>query len=113
VISSNPRGTPGQASGRSRAFLASEARERSAPARSDRGRDEFIGCELSCPAATLLGSAGHFLILRFLWIHRPVNTWDEAKRQATLAERGLDFAEAELLFAGRVMTLPDERRDLS
>ena len=40
-----------------------------------------------------------------------MNSWDEAKRQATLAERGLDFADAELIFAGRTMTLPDERRD--
>ncbi len=40
-----------------------------------------------------------------------MNCWDEAKRRATLAERGLDFAEAELIFAGRTMTLPDERRD--
>lgn len=39
------------------------------------------------------------------------NTWDEAKRKTTLAERGLDFAEAELVFAGRTMTLPDERGD--
>ena len=40
-----------------------------------------------------------------------MNTWDEAKRRATLAERGLDFADAEMVFAGRTMTLPDERRD--
>jgi uncharacterized protein len=40
-----------------------------------------------------------------------MNSWDEAKRQSTLAERGLDFADAELIFAGRTMTLPDERRD--
>jgi hypothetical protein len=46
-----------------------------------------------------------------LWIHKPVNTWDEAKRRVTLAERGLDFADSELVFAGRIMTLPDERRD--
>jgi uncharacterized DUF497 family protein len=38
-------------------------------------------------------------------------TWDEAKRQRTLKERGLDFADANLVFAGRSMTLPDERRD--
>ena len=38
-------------------------------------------------------------------------TWGEAKRRVTLAERGLDFAEARLVFAGRTMTLPDERRD--
>ena len=42
-----------------------------------------------------------------------MNSWDEAKRQAILAERGLDFADAELIFAGRTMTLPDERRDYS
>ena len=39
------------------------------------------------------------------------NSWDDAKRLKTLEERGLDFAEAELVFAGRTMTLPDERRD--
>jgi uncharacterized DUF497 family protein len=38
-------------------------------------------------------------------------TWDEGKRRATLAERGLDFADAELVFAGRITTLPDQRRD--
>ncbi len=38
-------------------------------------------------------------------------SWGEAKRRVTLAERGLDFAEAGLVFAGRTMTLPDERRD--
>jgi hypothetical protein len=31
---------------------------------------------------------------------------------ATLAERGLDFADSGLVLAGRIiMTLPDERRD--
>jgi uncharacterized protein len=40
-----------------------------------------------------------------------VITWDEAKRRRTLNERGLDFADAELVFAGRTMTLPDNRRD--
>ena len=29
----------------------------------------------------------------------------------TLAERGLDFVDARLVFAGRTMTLPDERKD--
>ncbi|MFZ1092657.1 MAG: BrnT family toxin [Xanthobacteraceae bacterium] len=38
-------------------------------------------------------------------------TWHEAKRRRTLKERGLDFADARLVFAGRSMTLPDERRD--
>ena len=40
-----------------------------------------------------------------------MNSWDEAKRQAILAERGLDFADTEAIFAGRTMTLPDERKD--
>jgi len=40
-----------------------------------------------------------------------MNTWHEAKRQKTLAERGLDFANADTVFAGRSITLPDERRD--
>lgn len=35
--------------------------------------------------------------------------WDEAKRQLTLLKRGLDFADAKRVFAGRTMTLPDER----
>lgn len=38
-------------------------------------------------------------------------SWDETKRQTTLIERGLDFADAKEVFAGREMTLPDERRD--
>lgn len=40
-----------------------------------------------------------------------MNTWDDAKRRRTPVERGLDFADAELVFAGRSMTLPDERRN--
>jgi len=39
------------------------------------------------------------------------DSWDEAKRQRTLAERGLDFAEAEQVFSGSRVTLPDDRRD--
>ena len=51
------------------------------------------------------------LIVRFLWILQLEITGDEAKRLATLAERGLDFADAALVFIGRTMMLPDERRD--
>jgi uncharacterized DUF497 family protein len=40
-----------------------------------------------------------------------MNSWDEAKRRKVLAKRGLDFADAALIFAGRTMTLPDERRE--
>ena len=40
-----------------------------------------------------------------------MNTWDERKRRQTLEGRGLDFADAETVFAGRTLTLPDERRD--
>lgn len=39
------------------------------------------------------------------------NAWDEAKRKITLAERGLDFAEAEAVFAGTHLTRVDDRRD--
>jgi hypothetical protein len=37
--------------------------------------------------------------------------WDEEKRRRTLAERGLDFADALQIFGGRSMTLPDEKRN--
>ena len=36
-------------------------------------------------------------------------SYDSAKRAATLAERGLDFADAIQLFAGVHATLPDDR----
>lgn len=39
------------------------------------------------------------------------NSWDAAKRRRTLAERGLDFADAELVFAGLRVTVADDRRD--
>lgn len=38
--------------------------------------------------------------------------WDEEKRQQTLRERGLDFADAELFFDGRpVVITPSSRAD--
>jgi len=37
-------------------------------------------------------------------------TFDPAKRAATLAERGLDFADAAVVFAGDIATLRDDRR---
>ncbi len=37
--------------------------------------------------------------------------FDTDKRNKTLAERGLDFAQAVDIFAGPVMTLPDQRQD--
>jgi uncharacterized DUF497 family protein len=40
-----------------------------------------------------------------------VDTWYEAKRRITLAERGLDFADAELVFAGTHFTRAADRRD--
>ena len=36
--------------------------------------------------------------------------WDEAKRRKTLAERGLDLADARLVFDGVHFTRPDERQ---
>ena len=38
-------------------------------------------------------------------------TFDPEKRGRTLAERGLDFADAGRLFAGPVLTRPDDRID--
>lgn len=35
--------------------------------------------------------------------------FDPAKRARTLAERGLDFADAATVFAGRTLDYPDER----
>ena len=37
-------------------------------------------------------------------------SFDPAKRDKTLAERGLDFADAKKLFAGPTLMLPDERK---
>ena len=37
--------------------------------------------------------------------------FDPAKRAWTLAERGLDLAEVPAIFAGAVVTYPDDRRD--
>ena len=38
-------------------------------------------------------------------------TYDPAKRAWTLAERGLDFDDAALVFTGRTLDLPDDRKD--
>jgi len=38
-------------------------------------------------------------------------SWDEPKRAATLAARGLDFADAGKLFAGDRFIKLDDRRD--
>jgi uncharacterized DUF497 family protein len=38
-------------------------------------------------------------------------TFDEAKRQLTLQERGLDFAKAGAIWEGPTYTVPDQRRE--
>lgn len=38
-------------------------------------------------------------------------TWDDVKRQTTLIDRGIDFADAESVFAGPVFEFEDIRRD--
>lgn len=38
-------------------------------------------------------------------------TYDAAKREKTLAERGLDFGDAELVFMGVTIEIEDTRRD--
>ncbi len=37
-------------------------------------------------------------------------TFDAVKRQKTLAERGLDFADAAIVFAGVTLEIEDRRR---
>jgi uncharacterized protein len=37
--------------------------------------------------------------------------WDEPKRQANLARHGLDFADAEKVFAGPMVLFEDDRAD--
>ena len=51
------------------------------------------------------------MLAAFLWIHKWRTSWDEAKRRRTLAERGLDFADAKLVFAGLRVTVVDDRCD--
>lgn len=38
-------------------------------------------------------------------------SWHEPKRQTTLTKRGLDFAQAEQVFAGSTFTFEDNRKD--
>ena len=38
-------------------------------------------------------------------------TFDPAKRDKTLQERGLDFADAEIVFAGVTLEIEDKRHD--
>lgn len=38
-------------------------------------------------------------------------TFDPVKRQKTLTERGLDFADADLIFAGMTLEMEDTRKD--
>ncbi|MDB5504256.1 MAG: hypothetical protein JWR89_4158 [Tardiphaga sp.] len=38
-------------------------------------------------------------------------TFDPAKRQAALDDRGLNFADAAIVFAGPTITIEDSRRD--
>ena len=38
-------------------------------------------------------------------------TFDQAKREKTLAERGLDFADAKIIFAGVTLEVEDIRKE--
>lgn len=40
-------------------------------------------------------------------------TWDETKRRANIAKHGLDFADAEKVFAGPMVLFEDDRTDYS
>jgi uncharacterized protein len=37
--------------------------------------------------------------------------WDERKRKSNLNKHKIDFADAEIVFSGTVITIPDERKD--
>jgi uncharacterized protein len=37
--------------------------------------------------------------------------WDEAKRQSNIRKHGIDFVGIEKLFAGKTVTVPDDRFD--
>ena len=37
-------------------------------------------------------------------------TWDESKRQSNLIDHGLDFADAEKVFAGPLVLFEDRRK---
>ena len=50
--------------------------------------------------------------IRQIIIHMKL-TWDEAKRQVTLAHRGLDFADAALVFSGPVVEWEDGMRKVN
>ena len=39
--------------------------------------------------------------------------WDETKRQTNLKKHGLDFADAEQIFAGPLVLIEDNRQDYS
>jgi len=38
-------------------------------------------------------------------------TWDESKRQINLKRHGLDFVDAEKVFAGTIVLIEDDRED--
>ncbi len=38
-------------------------------------------------------------------------TWDEKKRKTNVRKRGLDFADAEMVFSGATFTFEDDRFD--
>jgi uncharacterized protein len=46
-----------------------------------------------------------------MYTPRVIFTWDEPKRQANLARHGLDFADAEKVFAGPMVLFEDNRAD--
>jgi len=46
-----------------------------------------------------------------MYINMMKITFDPAKRDKTLAERGLDFADAGLVFSGLTVDIPDDRQE--
>ncbi len=71
---------------------------------------------LGGPSTSPLDSAGaaaasRVVRLGFCSYNNQCASWDPAKRVKTLAERGLDFADAATVFAGVTVEVEDTRRD--
>ena len=57
-----------------------------------------------------IGTAGHAGYVYFNVYNETMRSlWDEAKRQANMSKHGLDFANAEMVFAGPLVLFEDGR----
>jgi uncharacterized DUF497 family protein len=70
-------------------------------------------CADGAPNLHIYGAGNRFLALRnkYTYNKEVLITFDHAKRDKTLAKRGLDFQRADEAFAGIHLTRADDRRD--